>query len=83
MPFLLPPAKSLDPDSPSGRLAAGKAPVVVNLASQERSKAVDRTALRARIATPGQLERFKLAGCFFDAAAAMTDRWVFRRRIEQ
>jgi cytoplasmic iron level regulating protein YaaA (DUF328/UPF0246 family) len=100
------------------RLAADKTPVVVNLASQEYAKAVDRGALKARIvdcvfeewkgggyrivsfsakkarglmardaierrvATPRQLEAFKLEGYSFDAGASRADRMVFRRRMK-
>ncbi|MBA3598115.1 MAG: peroxide stress protein YaaA [Methylibium sp.] len=98
------------------RQAGEHEPIVVNLASEEYFKSVDRRALRARVvqcvfqewkdgvwriisfhakrarglmarhailaraSTPGALERFRLEGYAFDAAASEPDRLVFRRR---
>jgi len=100
------------------RVAADAAPVIVNLASQEYFKAVQRKALKARVidcvfedwkngqykvisffakrarglmaryavrkrlVQPKGLEKFKLEGYAFDAAASETDRLVFRRRVD-
>lgn len=101
------------------RLAADRTPVLVNLASQEYAKAVDRGVLKARmidcvfqewkggawkiisfsakrarglmaryaithrVATPAGLQGFDLEGYAFDAAASGSERWVFRRRVEE
>lgn len=100
------------------RLAGQKNPIVVNLASQEYFKSVDRKVLQARViecvfedykggiykvisfnakrarglmaryaaskrvTTPKQLEKFKVDGYGFDAAASEPDRLVFRRRVQ-
>jgi cytoplasmic iron level regulating protein YaaA (DUF328/UPF0246 family) len=100
------------------RQQADKAPVVVNLASQEYFKAVDLKALKARVIecvfedfkggkykiisflakrarglmaryavthklnTPKQLEKFKLEGYAFAAAASTPERLVFRRKLQ-
>ncbi|MFO6420139.1 peroxide stress protein YaaA [Hylemonella sp. W303a] len=102
----------------NGRLAGEKNPIVVNLASQEYFKSVDRKVLQARViecvfedykggtykvisfnakrarglmaryaaskrvTTPKQLEKFKVDGYTFDAAASEPDRLVFRRRVQ-
>lgn len=100
------------------RLAGQKNPIIVNLASQEYFKSVDRKVLQARViecvfedykggiykvisfnakrarglmaryaaskrvTTPKQLEKFKVDGYGFDAAASEPDRLVFRRRVQ-
>ncbi|EGI76040.1 peroxide stress protein YaaA [Hylemonella gracilis] len=100
------------------RLEGQKNPIVVNLASQEYFKSVDRKVLQARViecvfedykggiykvisfnakrarglmaryaaskrvTTPKQLEKFKVDGYGFDAAASEPDRLVFRRRVQ-
>jgi len=66
-------------------LAGQDAPVVLNLASQEYSKAVDRQALRARVIDcvfeEGKAGQYKIIGIHAKRARGLMARWVLQSRI--
>ena len=73
------------------RLAADKTPVVINLASQEYFRAVDRSALKARVidcvfqewkagAGPGAVGSYKVISFFAKRARGLMARWAVLHR---
>ena len=64
------------------RLRGEKAPVVVNLASQEYFRAVDRKALKARVVEcvfeEGKGDTYKIVSFFAKKARGTMARWAIR-----
>lgn len=71
----------------NARLARERAPVVVNLASQEYFKAVDPPRLQARVIDcvfeDWAGDRYRIASVHAKRARGLMARWVVERRVEQ
>ncbi len=69
----------------NGELAGSKAPVVVNLASQEYFRAVDRQVLRARVVDCVFEEykggQYKIVSFFAKRARGLMARWAIEHRV--
>ncbi len=67
------------------RLASDTTPVVVNLASQEYFRSVDRAALKARVVDcvfeDWKVDRYKVIGFFAKRARGLMARYAIRHRI--